>query len=420
MQVEIAQSVSPPSPKTLGRLWRQSQRASNLQRSDEMTRRCNLEALKRDAGEIMNKTAVEIHKFGEGGFNQVFIIVFDDGSDIVARVNCSRAEIDPEVTPTVFPTDFLQYGVASEAATLNFLREKTSIPVPTVYAVNVDPDNAVGMRYVLQERIIGQHVSPMATKFSEEEQERFFKQVIYIEKQLLELSLPSIGSLMDDPVTGKCVVGALASLPLVPYYDAGVKLGPWHSSEDLLKGYARHQYEFIVNHTIQWEEERLENAFTNGDGNNPPLFSFFETFYRLYMEGVQQLHFDKEVPFVLHELDLNDFLVAYDDPTRIVGVVDWQSTYALPMWYIVFNDYPHIRNYCATKEAENRWSALRTEIFKSIPSFEDAAGREYDIRRHIFGFLRYWKSWSVGERELFRPLLEFIKSSEYSTELMDG
>ncbi|KIJ57086.1 hypothetical protein M422DRAFT_238660 [Sphaerobolus stellatus SS14] len=311
-----------------------------------MTSRYNLEALKSAADKVMNKVAVEIHKFGGGGFNQVFGVVFDDGTDLVARVNCSRADIEGNATQRLHSLEFLQSGVASEAATLKFFKENTTIPVHISYSVDLEPDNAVGMRYMLQEwicrylersPIVGQHVTPLRVKVSEEEQERVFKQVIDIEKQLLELSFPSLGSLIDDPMTGKCA----------------------NSSEGLLKGYARYQYDFIVSHTTLWKEARRQYALANGNGDNPPPFSFLEIFYRLYMDGVQQLRFDKEVSFILHEWDLNDFIVAYNDTARIVGIVGWQSTYVLPIWSIVFDDYAHIRNDCLTEEVAERWSALR-------------------------------------------------------------
>ncbi|KIJ57083.1 hypothetical protein M422DRAFT_238657 [Sphaerobolus stellatus SS14] len=387
---EREQPIRLPSPATLGRMWRESQRPDVIQQSDVVTSMCNLEALKAEAGKIVNKLAVSIHKFGEGGYNQVFVIVFDDGSDIVARVNCSRAQNGFGSTRELYSLKSLQSEVASEVATLRFLKEKTTILVPTSTRLTW----ILIMRWECdifsrKGQIVGQHVSRVAIRFSEEEQERFFKQVIEIEKQLLKFSFHSIGSLIDDPVTGECVVGPFASTPLLPFYAEGCKVGPWKSSEDMLKDYARISYKLITNQMTLWKERRLLYKHFNGDGNNSPPISFFEPFYRLYMEGVQRLHFDKEFLFILHEMDMNDSIVAYDDPTRIVGVVDWQSTYALPLWVIVFMD-SHITGLCVSDEAEKRWTSLRAEVLQSaVTSFKDAAGKDCDIRRQIFSFLAY-------------------------------
>ncbi|KIJ57077.1 hypothetical protein M422DRAFT_238652 [Sphaerobolus stellatus SS14] len=111
-------------------------------------------------------------------------------------------------------------------------------------------------------------------------------------------------------------------------------------------------------------------------------------FYQLYMEGVQQLHFDEEFPLILHDLDMTDFMVAYDDTSRIVGVVDWQSAYVLPLWFIVFKDDDHIRNFCQTDEAENRWCSLRTEVLQSTVASFKAAGKGCRMRRQVFRILK--------------------------------
>ncbi|KIJ57075.1 hypothetical protein M422DRAFT_23189 [Sphaerobolus stellatus SS14] len=357
----------------------------------------------------MNKVAVDIHKIGEGTLF-VFVIVFDDGSDIVARVNCSVAHNANHPVHKLYSPEALQSGVASEAATLKFLKENTTIPVPTVYAVNIHPDNSVGMRYMLQERIVGQLAFGAARKFSEQEQERFFKQIIDIEKQLLSVSFPSIGSLIDDPVTGKPVVGPLASLPLLPFYAedfAHSRIGPWKSAEDMLRDFARILYDLIVNQTALWKEGRLLYKELNGDGDNPP-FSFFKTFYQLYMEGVQQLHFDEEFPLILHDLDMTDFMVAYDDPSRIVGVVDWQSTYVLPLWFIV------LQSTFASFKAAGEGCRMRRQVFGFL--IDETIFTESPDKLCV-AFLSAWKGWSKEEREPFQPLIDFIKTSGYGVEL---
>jgi len=47
---------------------------------------------------------------------------------------------------------------------------------------------------------------------------------------------------------------------------------------------------------------------------------------------------DKIDPFIDHfvlfheDIRTNNILVAYDDPTRVVGIVDWEGARVLPMW----------------------------------------------------------------------------------------
>ncbi|HEV7737819.1 MAG TPA: hypothetical protein VGO47_10675 [Chlamydiales bacterium] len=66
----------------------------------------------------------------------------------------------------------------------------------------------------------------------------------------------------------------------------------------------------------------------------------FSTFYTLLAEAIEKLKFADETPSVLYNPDFTDVLVSYEDPSRIVGIVDWEGTCLLPMWHggVLFND----------------------------------------------------------------------------------
>jgi aminoglycoside phosphotransferase (APT) family kinase protein len=46
----------------------------------------------------------------------------------------------------------------SEVATMKFLKRKTTIPVPTVFAYDSSYDNAVGQPYILMEAMTGKNL----------------------------------------------------------------------------------------------------------------------------------------------------------------------------------------------------------------------------------------------------------------------
>lgn len=84
-----------------------------------------------------------------GGANYHCWIIFDDGVKWLVR-------IPRTTTCNDMPPELEDYIVKSEYATLRFL-ENTSIPAPKVYGYGLasDPENKVGVAYILEEAMPG-------------------------------------------------------------------------------------------------------------------------------------------------------------------------------------------------------------------------------------------------------------------------
>jgi hypothetical protein len=82
---------------------------------------------------------VEVSKLAEGSSNRVFLITMADKFKMVARIPYSIS------VPK-------QYGIASEVATMDFLRSK-ELPIPEVYGYSFDPDNTAGTEYIFMEYV---------------------------------------------------------------------------------------------------------------------------------------------------------------------------------------------------------------------------------------------------------------------------
>ncbi|KAI9901427.1 hypothetical protein N3K66_003244 [Trichothecium roseum] len=79
--------------------------------------------------------------FSEGGYNKVFLLVNKStGTEFIFRI-CLP----------VYPW----YKTESEVATMEFVRERTEIPVPKVYAFDSSADNELGYEWILMERLSG-------------------------------------------------------------------------------------------------------------------------------------------------------------------------------------------------------------------------------------------------------------------------
>ena len=133
-------------------------------------------AVARDFEDILS-----INKLGEGAANRAFVISFRDGFKLVARVPY----------PVTQPA---QLAVASEAATLAFLRSK-DIPVPRVYGYSATADNPAGTEYIFMELSPGRQLSTVWALMDEHDRMRFVRSLVDVEARLFNTPLPASGSL---------------------------------------------------------------------------------------------------------------------------------------------------------------------------------------------------------------------------------
>ncbi|KAJ7473152.1 hypothetical protein B0H11DRAFT_2037432 [Mycena galericulata] len=110
----------------------------------------DLQSLEDEAARVMKKGCIGSYPIAQGGFNTVFVLTFEDGTDVIARLAGSAFNDNAECTE-----DALTHSFLSEVATLSFVKRHTSIPVPEVYHVESSAGNPVGARYILMERILG-------------------------------------------------------------------------------------------------------------------------------------------------------------------------------------------------------------------------------------------------------------------------
>ena len=83
-----------------------------------------------------------------GSFNLIFFINFDDGENWVLRI--------PGNGHARCWDDFAAGALESEALTMRWIKDKTTIPMPEVYGFGSSMDNAIGCPYIMLEYINGQ------------------------------------------------------------------------------------------------------------------------------------------------------------------------------------------------------------------------------------------------------------------------
>lgn len=124
---------------------------------------------------------VDFRKLGEGGLNRIFLITLDTEFQLVARIPY----------PLLIPK---AYAVASEVATMDFLRSR-GLPIPEVYAYSFTPNNEAETEYILMEYVKGTDLGQIWFGLKEDEIISLMDQLAKVESIMMSISFPAGGSI---------------------------------------------------------------------------------------------------------------------------------------------------------------------------------------------------------------------------------
>lgn len=120
-------------------------------------------------------------KIAEGGSYRIFEATFRDGFKVIARLPY----------PSTIPR---KYGVASEVATMEFLRIH-GVPIPKIFDWSSSASNQVGSEYIIMERVQGRELADTWYTMKFEERMAVVGKIVDVEKILFGLRFPASGSL---------------------------------------------------------------------------------------------------------------------------------------------------------------------------------------------------------------------------------
>ncbi|KAI1980122.1 hypothetical protein LOZ51_000497 [Ophidiomyces ophidiicola] len=280
----------------------------------------------------VSSTVLRIDKI-EGGFNKALLLTMKNGMEVIAKLPC------PNAGP-------LRCNTASEVATLELVRTSTSIPAPGVLAWNSDPNNPVGAEYIIQEKSAGRQLCDVWGDINEPTKFRLIRNLSRLEGELVSIKLPAYGNLYfrgQSPGNSQSLDGSVdqeSKFCVGPSFDdkwpgesfretneTAAFAGPWTQLSDLGTGLAKRGIWHLNNSStvvsrgpyhgsIQEHETILEDAL-----KIIPIIS---------VTPLVQRH---AKPVLWHtDLHLGNIFVADNDPTEIVGIIDWQYTTARPLF----------------------------------------------------------------------------------------
>lgn len=144
----------------------------------------NVPALCQTIARACNQSHAELStliKLAEGGSYRIFEATFQNGVEVIARLPF----------PSTLPK---RYGVSSEVATMLFLKSH-GLPTPRIYDWSAQDDNPVGSEYMIMEKARGKDLHETWYSMSIGERLDMVEQIVCLEKQLFEISMPASGGI---------------------------------------------------------------------------------------------------------------------------------------------------------------------------------------------------------------------------------
>ncbi|PYH70967.1 phosphotransferase enzyme family protein [Aspergillus vadensis CBS 113365] len=328
-------------------------------------------ALQKITGQIFGTQCIAMNKLCEGMFNKVFSLKMADGKEVLARIPNPNA-------------GHPHYVVASEVATLDFLRASLKIPVPQVLSWSSSSQtNPVAAEYIIMEKVQGQQLSEVWDNMSESQRFRLVRNLVHIERRLMESKFILHGSLyyrdtfpqgrsigaipgLDDDIQFKYVFGPTAhrSFWEDEVENLDIDRGPWETAMGYLSAVANRE---IV---------RIRHGHRNTNHATVPLGRT----PKQRKEHIQLLEkFLTVLPHILpsdsthspvmlhHDLHVDNIFVDGHDPTQITSIIVWQSVHIAPLFLMA--KFPSLFN-C---EDDYTWGAVQPQLptdFDVLPNAE--------------------------------------------------
>ncbi|CAI7648176.1 unnamed protein product [Penicillium manginii] len=245
-------------------------------------------------------------KFSIGHFNMVRQVVFDDGKSWIVRLRM------PDLDDSSAHQD-VKRALSSEVACMKFLKERTSVPVPEVYGLEIEA-NEVGAPYIIMEYIPGTVASELQElidapvyQFGTAEQDQKFRQrMAAIQVEMASFKFDKIGSLYQDPQTGEFYIGP----------DCQTGQGPWESPLEYYRDIANQKLEECLRNAP--EEVRDDYSFS--------LPVLFERLITMHTEEISV-----PGPFGLAHSDFGAHNLLVNEHFEILAVIDFDGVISAPI-----------------------------------------------------------------------------------------
>lgn len=276
----------------------------------------------------------EVSALAGGAFNGLFRLKYEDGGSIVIRFT--------KPGRSMFPDE----KTRNEVATLKYIRDHTSIPVPTILHWGTKDENPLGLGpFIIMEYIDYEMSMPSALNtpgFSPENHpvlnpnieegrlEMLYRQVADILLQLSKLEFPLIGALGDMDERSLEVTRRPLSMPMNELVRTGnlpranLPTCTFNTTSDYTESLAK----LHIDHLTHQRNDAIESKT-----NCQRKYVARHLFHNLASKGKLLSEEYNKGPFKLWCDDLRPCNILLDKDLQVVSVIDWEFSYAAPAEY---------------------------------------------------------------------------------------
>ncbi|KAK1657037.1 hypothetical protein BDP55DRAFT_41921 [Colletotrichum godetiae] len=255
-----------------------------------------------------------LRDIGLGYNHMVRIIQFDDGVRWVARLRMpsfGTSAVSENSDQSVEAVENCEYN------TISLVRQKTSIPIPEVHAIEARRDCDVKAPFMLMDCLPGNVGMDLGMKIPPGYKQTFLRRLAQIQVQLATVQLPMIGTIVSRNEDGTYRQGPIRGLG-----------GPFNTATEFFQAWA-------AKTTFGMTDEELRTASGQyADEIIPSVSSFPKSISDL----ASRLSARDHCPFPLCHGDFGHNNIIVDDEYRVLGLIDWEASFAGP-WEI-FADFP--------------------------------------------------------------------------------
>lgn len=231
-----------------------------------------------------------------------------------------------------------RYKTESEVATIEYVRQKASMPVPNIIAFDSSNENELGFEWIMMEMMPGVTLRKGWRKMSWDTKEEIIRRLVQYQARLFDHRFQKIGNIFcqhdqslqgtgkSHAFTGSFMLGRMVSLIFFwnDHLNHDVSQGPFASSHDWLK--ARLQIVLTDQKQILSEscdEDEIEDAeFAQSVARK--LIDILPTVFLPNLSASE--------PSILFHDDLSMQNILVDELGQLTAVIDWECVSAVPLW----------------------------------------------------------------------------------------
>lgn len=250
----------------------------------------------------------------KGGYNMSFWVEFDDTTKWVIRFPMIGA----------IARELVDEKLKTEVATMMFLSEKTTIPIPQLigYGLTDNPYHPRGLPFLIMTHVRGTPLPLIWEGLNNTAKERIYEQLADIFMQLRSQPFDKIGALTLDNQNSWTLSNRPLTRPLASLQHDGIEVRMatcYKSASEYFTAYFDHHRRRFIEQPNSTDE--VSDAREKYAG-----LSLFEKLIPRFVDRTYD-----EGPFVLYHGDFHQPNLLVNDDFRIVAVLDWEWSCVLPM-----------------------------------------------------------------------------------------